>query len=174
MLAFRRPCAIFYPVYARFPVIPGPARVRGFTILEMLLVLTIAVFAMAVAVPNFSSGLASVNLRGASRDIASALRYLRGHAVSREKQAEFFIDVEKKVYTVSGKSGEFAIPDEFEVKLLTARSEIVGEGQGYIRFYPDGSSTGGRVTLTAGGNRRIVDVNWLTGHVEMFSETVDE
>ena len=36
---------------------------------------------------------------------------------------------------------------------------------GSIRFYPDGSSNGGRVTVGAGGRAFAVDVDWLTGHV---------
>lgn len=152
------------------PVRWSPVSLQGFTILELLLVLTIAVLAMALVVPNFSSGISSVNLRGASRDIASALRYLRGYAVSKDKQAEFFIDVENKVYRVTGKTKQYKVPENIQLKLLTAQSEIVAEGQGRIRFYPDGSSTGGRVTLEMAGKKRIVDVNWLTGHVELFVE----
>ncbi|MGA7117479.1 MAG: hypothetical protein WBY12_09835 [Hyphomicrobium sp.] len=34
-----------------------------------------------------------------------------------------------------------------------------------MRFFPDGSSTGGRVTLVAGERKRLLDINWLTGAV---------
>jgi general secretion pathway protein H len=143
---------------------------RGFTLLEMLLVLTIAVIAMALVVPNFSKGLDSVRLQSASREIASSLRYLRGHAVSKNKQAEFNIDVKNNVYRITGRNKTYSIPKAIGIRLITADTEISDENQGTIRFYPDGSSTGGRVTLEAGNRKRLVDVNWLTGHVEILAE----
>ena len=50
-------------------------------------------------------------------------------------------------------------------RLYTAQSEIVDDKHGAIRFYPDGSSTGGRVTLASGERKFLVDVDWLTGRV---------
>ena len=32
-------------------------------------------------------------------------------------------------------------------------------------FFPNGTSTGGRVVLAASDGRRAVDVDWLTGRV---------
>ena len=145
-------------------------RCRGFTILEMLLVLTIAVAAMVVVVPNFSKGISSAELRSGARDLASSLRYLRGYAVSTAHQAEFSIDVKANKYRVAGRSKEYSISDDIHLTLLTAESEIKDEGSGVIRFYPDGSSTGGRITLKAENGARIVDVNWLTGQVEIHVE----
>ncbi|MGH8550603.1 MAG: GspH/FimT family pseudopilin [Methylococcales bacterium] len=143
---------------------------RGFTLLEMLLVLTIAVVAMVLVVPNFSKGLDSVRLQSASREIASSLRYLRGHAVSKNKETEFNVDVKTNVYHITGRNNAYSIPHTIRMRLVTADTEVSGEDQGTIRFYPDGSSSGGRVTLEAGNRKRLVDVNWLTGHIEIFSE----
>jgi len=145
-------------------------RRQGFTILEMLLVLTIAVAAMVVVVPNFSKGISSAELRSGARDLASSLRYLRGYAVSTAQEAEFSIDVKENTYRVSGRSKEYSISNAIHLTLLTVESEIQDEGLGLIRFYPDCSSTGGRVTLKAGDRTRIVDVNWLTGQVEIHIE----
>ena len=36
-----------------------------------------------------------------------------------------------------------------------------------ITFYPDGSSTGGRVTLRDEDNGYVVDVDWLTGRIDV-------
>ncbi len=36
-----------------------------------------------------------------------------------------------------------------------------------IRFYPDGSSTGGRNTGSSGEGKYLVDVDWLTGRVSI-------
>ena len=36
-----------------------------------------------------------------------------------------------------------------------------------IRFYSDGSSTGGRITVASGERKYLVDVDWLTGRVSI-------
>ena len=47
------------------------------------------------------------------------------------------------------------------------RSEVEEGNRGRIRFFPDGSSTGGRVTLTSDERLYHVDVDWLTGQVRV-------
>lgn len=144
--------------------------VQGFTLIEILIVLTIAGMAMGLVVPNLSAGLGSVQMRSAAREVASSLRYVRGRAISRATETAFNINVETNVYQISGKNKIFTIPDEIRLGLVTADSEITGQDSGTIRFFPDGSSTGGRVTLESGNRKRLVDVNWLTGHVEVLAE----
>jgi len=136
----------------------------------MLLVLAIAVIAMMVVLPNLSRGLAAAEMRSATRDIASSLRYSRGYAIASGKESEFNIDVKSNRYSVSGRTKQYAVSDTIQLKLLTVDAEIKNEGQGVIRFYPDGSSTGGRITLETEDRTRIVDINWLTGQIEIFVE----
>jgi general secretion pathway protein H len=143
----------------------GPSRSGGFTLLEMLLALAIAAALTAVAVPNVTPLLNRAQLTAATRDIASGLRYARGQALSGAREATFELDVNRKAYRVSGRRKHFSLPDSVRLSLYTAEREAGDEGIGNIRFFPDGSSTGGRVTLEAAGKKRLVDVNWLTGEV---------
>ena len=39
---------------------------------------------------------------------------------------------------------------------------------GSIRFYPDGGSNGGRITVASGARKFDVDVDWLTGRVAIL------
>ncbi|MEM9183449.1 MAG: hypothetical protein AAGB27_09880 [Pseudomonadota bacterium] len=36
-----------------------------------------------------------------------------------------------------------------------------------MRFFPDGSSTGAQITLTAGSRSWLISVGWLTGEIEL-------
>ncbi|MEN9433536.1 MAG: hypothetical protein RLZZ422_1125, partial [Pseudomonadota bacterium] len=54
-----------------------------------------------------------------------------------------------------------------EVKLNTAASEVISNSQGAIRFYPDGSSTGGSVDVLYKGQSYKVNVEWVTGRVSI-------
>jgi general secretion pathway protein H len=136
----------------------------------MLLALTIAAVIMTVAVPNFGPLLTRAQLYSATRDVASALRYARGQSLARGRDAEFEVDVEEHWYRISGRQKRYPLPQNVAISLFTAESETVDEGLGRIRFFPDGSSTGGRVTLQGGGTVRKVDVNWLTGEVAIREE----
>jgi general secretion pathway protein H len=136
----------------------------------MLLALTIAALIMVVALPNFGPLLTRAQLYSATRDVASALRYARGQSLVRGRDTEFEVDVEEHWYRVSGRHKHYTLPQNVGISLFTAETETVDEGLGSIRFFPDGSSTGGRVTLRGGDVIRQVDVNWLTGEVTIREE----
>ena len=55
-----------------------------------------------------------------------------------------------------------------ELKLFTAQKDLVDDKVGSIRFYPDGGSNGGRITLGSGDRKYEVDVDWLTGRVAIL------
>ena len=55
----------------------------------------------------------------------------------------------------------------WELTLVVSDSERLGEDGGRIRFFPDGASTGGRVSLALGDNEYHVVVDWLTGDVDV-------
>lgn len=140
----------------------------------MLLALVIAGLLMAVAVPNFGPTLARAQLYSATRDVASGLRHARGQALIRGKDAEFELNVDRHSYKVSGRNKAYGLPGSVRLSLYTAETETLDEGTGRIRFFPDGSSTGGRVTLEGGGQKRAVDVSWLTGEVRIRENPSDD
>jgi len=55
-----------------------------------------------------------------------------------------------------------------ELKLFTAQRDLIDGNTGSIRFYPDGGSNGGRITLGSGDRKYEVDVDWLTGRVAIL------
>lgn len=146
----------------------------GFTLLEIMLALVIAGVLAAVAVPNFGPAMARAQLYSATRDVASALRYARGQALVRGQEAVFELDVEHRRYKVTGRNKAYSLPDSVHLDLYTASSETASEGIGRIRFFPDGSATGGQVALAVGGRKRRVDVSWLTGEVKLREEDADD
>jgi len=150
-----------------------PARPRGFTLFELILVLAIAAVAAAVAVPNLQPAIANAQLRAATQDVASALRHTRGQALSAGREAAFVLNVKQHAYRVAGRAKPYILADSVKLSVFTA-DFLMSEGQGSIIFYPDGSSTGGRVTLTGAGKSRLVDVNWLTGAVVIREASVEK
>ncbi|HRQ66733.1 MAG TPA: GspH/FimT family pseudopilin [Xanthomonadaceae bacterium] len=145
---------------------PRRVATRGFTLIELIVVILLIALAVSVTAFSMSSMLESARVKAASRDLVAALRFTRGQAIVQRESQALEIDVEARSFTVPGrKPVEF--PRSVEVKLLTARSEQIDETRGRIRFYRDGSSTGGNVRLIAGEREWRVDVAWLTGEVNL-------
>lgn len=138
---------------------------RGFTLLEILLVLFLMGLAYGLAVPMIGSGAMTLELKGATRQLAAGLRKARGAAIAQRDEATLTVDVEQRQFMLSGDSKTYSVSKNVELNLFTAQSEQIGEKVGNIRFFPDGTSTGGRITLTAKGSSFTVDVDWLTGKV---------
>lgn len=140
---------------------------RGFTLLEVLVVLVIGavMYALILGVPFRGASVA--DLKSAARMLASGLRQAQSMAMVSRRDAVLTVDMEAREYVLAGEKEAKRLPRDIELKLFTAQSEIASETRGGIRFYPDGSSTGGRITVKAGERQYLVDVDWLTGRVSI-------
>ena len=126
------------------------------------------VMAYSLAGPLVSSGVSSTDLKASARQLAAGLRRARSEAVAQRRESVLTIDVEGRRFQLSGDPRLYRLPKDVDVKLFTAQSELVNTNTGSIRFFPDGGSTGGRITVTAKQRQYAVDVNWLTGQVAIL------
>lgn len=141
---------------------------RGFTLIELLVVLLLLGLMYGLAAPMLGAGSTGVDMKAASRQLAAGLRKARGVAVTERRETVLTLDVEGRRFSVTGDPKIYALPRQLELALFTAQSELVREKTGNIRFFPDGTSTGGRVTVSAGESKQEVDVDWLTGRVKIL------
>ena len=138
---------------------------KGFTLLEMLVVLGIVGLLLAIVPISLSGGMDGARIKTAVRELAADLRYARSHAISSQKDQALVLNVESGVYSIDKKKHQLSIPDETSIKIKTASSEQVSDNEGAIRFFADGSSTGGLITIKHTPYEFFIDVNWLTGKV---------
>jgi general secretion pathway protein H len=140
------------------------ARQAGFTLIELVAVVALIGIALSVISLSFSKSMSSAQIRAASTDLVAALRYTRGQAIVKGKQAALDIDMQNNTYQAPGKP-LMKLPKDMHMTLLTADSEQTGASSGRIRFFADGASTGGHVSIYAGQREWRVNVSWLTGQV---------
>lgn len=147
----------------------GPVRWQfGVTMLELLIVLSIIAFVAAIVLPTLGGGVSTSELKSAAREVAAGLRYARGQAIVQRGEALLVIDIDARTFVVPPDPRVHRLPDKIDVKLFTAQSDLIGEKVGAIRFYPEGGSNGGRITLAAGTRKFDIDVDWLTGRVAIL------
>ena len=99
--------------------------------------------------------------------------YARGQALISRQETTVTLDLAENTYTVSGRDKIYSIPKAIDITVVTAQNEVT-EGQGSIRFFADGSSTGGRITLELGKAAWQIDINWLTGQIELDDTDASE
>ncbi|MEM9301831.1 MAG: GspH/FimT family pseudopilin [Pseudomonadota bacterium] len=157
---------------ARRPGAGGPAGQRGFSLIEIMAVLVIIGLLVGVVGASLYRNLDSVKVRRAGSDIMTALRYARGQAIVTHDVAFLEVDIEQRSLTAHDRE-PWVLPDGVEITVRTAAMDILSDSRGRIRFYPDGSSTGGTITLTAGEREWYVDVAWLTGEIRLSSSAGD-
>jgi general secretion pathway protein H len=146
-------------------------KAKGFTLIELTLVLLISVLAVSAIAISISSGNESTQLKAISKELVSALRYARGQALISSQQISVAMDLSDNSYKISNRDKLYHFNADIEVTLVIADSEFDGDEVGEIRFFADGSSTGGRITLEWGELMQQIDINWLTAQVKIADET---
>jgi general secretion pathway protein H len=106
-------------------------------------------------------------VKTAAHQLVAALREARSEAILRNTETTLPLDVERRAFRTGPRSQLKALPSDIELALTIADTERVDAGAANIRFFPDGSSTGGRIVLSKGASSYEVTVPWLTGRARV-------
>jgi len=138
----------------------------GFTLFEMLAVLAILGLVAALAIPALRRPPDSLRLEAATRSLASALRLSRAQAITRNTDVVLTVDVDRRIFASStGLSIE--LDQEISVEMVFAAPLRRGRAAGAIRFFRDGTASGGDILLTLNKRRARISVSWLTGEARL-------
>ena len=152
----------------------------GFTLVELLVVLLIMGLMASIAAPYFGRLAPRLEAKATARQVVSLLRSARGVAIRDNREVAVVVDLDDRTLTIEsggesgGDSGRgVTVAEGLGLQLLTGTAELIDDGSGRIRFYPDGTSTGGRVTISDPGVDPDSDagldfdvrIDWLTGRV---------
>lgn len=142
---------------------------QGYTLLELLVVLTILTVATAATGQLVVHRLPAVQLDASSAIVASILREARSIAIRDNREQAVVVDLGARTLQIGSAGRKLRLEDSIGISLVTASSELEGQ-RGAIRFFPDGTSTGGRVRLSEDTRTNEIVVQWLTGHVKILED----
>lgn len=139
--------------------------VSGFTMLELLVVIVLIGVLAAISPPIFSNGVSAAEHRALARSVAQTLRFARSEAVANRTDVGVEFNLQDRTFQLPGGKRKGKWPENIALELTTTAAETVDEKHAYVRFYADGGSTGGRVTLKYKEREYRIDISWLTGHI---------
>jgi general secretion pathway protein H len=145
----------------------GSVSARGFTLIELLVVLAIVGLVLTL-IPGFMlRSQPGLDVEVAARAIADGLRLARSQAMLSNRDQVFALDVEERQFRAGRDQPLNQLDRDLQLRLYTAQAELLDATRGQIRFFPDGSSTGGAIGLNLDDQEVEVRVDWLTGQVEI-------
>jgi type II secretion system protein H len=161
-------------------------RNRGFSLIELIVVLVILSLSISLITPSLSRFLRTVELKGAAKKVSGILRHSRSEAVnkglvyqvvfdsdSREIRVQSLESTEAKKEEKNKKEGEvpqraYSLPDGIRFEKVDVASPQYSSDLPAIEFYPNGGSNGGSILLDGEGRNGLsIEVHFLTGIVKV-------
>jgi general secretion pathway protein H len=144
-------------------------RQRGFTLVELAVVMVILGLMTLMALPVFSRTMKGLRLKRAVQEMTSVMRRARAQAVFHHTPGWVALDLERNRYSSGDgimlelnsvavdRSKTYPLPEGVELKDFEWMDGDDEYDTGWIQFYPNGSSSGGSVTLASDrGEARIL------------------
>jgi prepilin-type N-terminal cleavage/methylation domain-containing protein len=128
---------------------------RGFTLLELMVVLAIMSMVIGMSIPAFSSYIRGSRLRSAAREISSTIMLARTQAITlREERAVMFRSAQRDFGIGGGEEGHLLPPG---VVFVLARPEVIVELTSTGRAVDEhGNPASHTITIFSDGNNNGV------------------
>lgn len=164
-------------------------RRRGFSLLELIVVLTLISIISGALAPMFGASIGSVQFRNARNDLIALLQFTQEIAVRDSREYRLYLDKNESAYWVeqliekNGATKTFApvtaaygqrkqLPPYVELTQIKARKDRRGR-ELFIGCYPNGASDEAQLTLTdkrSRGRKVRIDVTGPLGRVVVSKE----
>jgi general secretion pathway protein H len=139
---------------------------RGFTLVELIMVLLLIGISMAVVIPNINKGLQDHEVRSSALSLAAVARDLRSRALFDGVPQQLVVNVPENSYVARTK--QVQLPQDVKFTSV-AGGESVDHDVKRFYFFPNGSNIGGEIVL-ADSDKAIsylVRLEPLTGRIEV-------
>ena len=142
-----------------------PSAQAGFSLLEMVAVVLILAFSVALAGSLLTGDRTGISIRADVEKVAVRLRQARLSAIREQSIISAVIDTERRLITASDGRGSIRLDPRYRLNVIAAQSARQGNGVVGVRFYSNGGSSGATVEFLYRSSRHELRVNWLTGRI---------
>lgn len=140
-------------------------RAKGFTLLELMVVLTIASILLAVSSPAVKAMFQGAQYRSTVGEIVRLLHIAKYNALTTGQPVDLKITPRTSTLELSGRA-PLQVPDPLVVEASVAEEYMQDSLTGVIRFYPDSTSTGGSIrVLRQDGSGVSIHIDWLLSNI---------
>ena len=144
---------------------PSRTGERGYTLIELLVVLAVISLLVMATPAIVSAARPGVEAKAAAYALADTLRLARNAAVIADAERVVRLHLDRKVYETSdGRSRQ--LPEQVSWEFLGKGRERDSD-EVELRFFPDGSSSGGRIRIQGAGQDREIVSHALTGRISI-------
>lgn len=147
--------------------IPQARRSAGYTVIELLVVLAILAAVAGLVAPSFVRPAGNQDLMAATIDLAASLRLARAAARAGNAEQALVIDLAARRYWAAGVVPPRAISPALDLVVDVPDGERLPGAAGRLRFFADGSASGGTIGLRRGNHAASIVVDWLNGDVRV-------
>jgi len=161
---------------------------KGFSLIELIIVLTILALSVALVTSSMSNLSRTIELKAAAKKISGILRYYRSEAINKGSVYQVLFDSESRAVKVQSislteprenteadqkKGGEgpktlYGLPGGVQMKEIDFPSPEYPCDFPAVEFYPNGGSNGGSVLLDSPERKGYrIKVDFLTGEVKI-------
>lgn len=145
---------------------------QGFTLIELTVVLFIAGLMFGLGIPSLLSFQEATRFRAAVKELDSAAVGARRAALASKLPVDLLIDTASNGYCLTANAASLSddqyinLEGDFQLEVTYAAEVSPRPGLAAIRFYPEGGSSGGDITLRRpSGSSVTLSVDWLMGKV---------
>ncbi len=149
---------------------PDARRDRGFTLIEVLVVLVIIGMALGLVIARGPSRSPGFLLRSEAQVLVSVLGEARGRAIAIDHDVD--VAIASPGLTITGRP-PVTVPPTLTLTLLTADGSLDALHHRLV-FHPDGSADGGGLLLTNEAGRIAINIGWLTGRITVQARKADD
>jgi general secretion pathway protein H len=142
---------------------------KGFTLLEIVIVLFFIVLIMGLSAVFFSNFLPSVKFNAAGREMSAMIRQARSLARMNGDSQTFIIDIDNKTYEIAGLAAKH-IPPDCLIKVIDPFSGEISQGKYSIVFHPAGNMEGATIILAARKKVLRIEMDPIAGAVLNVAE----
>ncbi len=144
---------------------------RGFTLIEIMIVVALMALVMAIGIPAFTRAMHKEGMRKAVSDVLEACGEARAQAILNNAPAELVIHPLEGTMQVERGGGGYSLklPHDVLIELLGVNSiELQEADEARVKFFPNGTSDDFTLVLhSAQGEVRKISLEIVTGLADM-------